>query len=122
MNDSSLIHTRYNCTCHIVFIPKYRRKAMYGEARKSLREIISKLCEMKGVKLIEGAVAIDHIHMFVSIPPKIAVSEFMGYLKGKSALMVFGRHPQFRTQGGEEFLGKGMLCGDCRKRKRVYNT
>ena len=80
---------------------------MYGEAIKSLREIIRKLCEMKGVTPIEGAVAIDHIHMLVSIPLKIAVSEFMGYLKGKSALMVFGRHPHFRTQGGRNFWARG---------------
>ena len=107
MNDSSLSHTRYNCTYHVVFIPKYRRKAMYGDVRNSVGEILRKLCEMKGVTLIEGAVSRDHVHMYVSIPPKLAVSEFMGYLKGKSALMLFDRFPQYKTPGKRNFWARG---------------
>ncbi|GHU48779.1 IS200/IS605 family transposase [Clostridia bacterium] len=107
MDDLSLAHSRYNCTYHIVFIPKYRRKVMYGEIKKSIGEILRKLCEMKGVTLIEGAVCKDHIHMYVSIPPKLAVSEFMGYLKGKSALMIFDRYPQYRTSGRKSFWARG---------------
>ena len=107
MNDSSLAHTRYNCTYHIVFIPKYRRRVMYGEVRKSVGEILRKLCEMKGVTLIEGAVSIDHVHMYVNIPPKLAVSEFMGYLKGKSALMLFDWFPQYKTRGKRNFWARG---------------
>ena len=107
MNDSSLSHTRYNCTYHIVFIPKYRRRVMYGEIRKSVGEILRKLCEMKGVELLEGAVSREHVHMYVSIPPKLAVSEFMGYLKGKSALMIFDRFPQYRTRGKRNFWARG---------------
>ena len=107
MDDSSLAHTRYNCTYHIVFIPKYRRKAMYGETKKGIGEILRKLCEMKGVTLLEGAVCKDHVHIYVGIPPKLAVAEFMGYLKGKSALMLFDRFPQYRTQGKKNFWARG---------------
>ena len=107
MDHSSLAHTRYNCTYHIVFIPKYRRKVMYGEIKKGIGEILRKLCEMKGVELIEGTVCKDHVHMYVSIPPKLAVSEFMGYAKGKSALMIFDRYPQYRAQGKRNFWARG---------------
>ena len=94
MDDSSIQHTRWNCTYHIVFIPKWRRKVMYGQNKKDLVEIIKKLCEMKSVQLLEGKVCVDHIHMYVAIPPKLSVSEFMSYLKGKSSLMFFDRHPE----------------------------
>ncbi len=80
MDNQSITHTRWNCTYHIVFIPKYRRKIMYGETKKDLVAIIKKLCEMKQVDLIDGRVCKDHIHMYVEIPPKISVSEFMSYL------------------------------------------
>ena len=99
MNDASISHTRWNCTYHIVFIPKYRKKILFGELRKDVGEILRKLCEMKGVVLIEGATQKDHVHMLVSIPPKLSVSEFMGYLKGKSALMIYDRHPELRYKG-----------------------
>ena len=81
MDNQSITHTRWNCTYHIVFIPKYRRKIMYGETKKDLVEIIKKLCEMKQVRLIDGRVCIDHIHMYVAIPPKMSVSDFMSYLR-----------------------------------------
>ena len=99
MNDASISHTRWNCTYHIVFIPKYRKKALFGELRKDVGEILRKLCEMKDVVLIEGATQRDHVHMLVSIPPKLSVSEFMGYLKGKSALMIYDRHPELKYKG-----------------------
>lgn len=95
MDNASIQHTRWNCTYHIVFIPKWRRKIMYGENKKDIAEILKKLCEMKSVQLIEGKVCVDHIHMYVAIPPKLSVSEFMSYLKGKSSLMFFDRHPEF---------------------------
>ena len=107
MNDSSLSHTRYNCAYHIVFIPKYRREIMYGETKKAIGEILRKLCEMKGVTLIEGNVCKDHVHMYVSVPPKLAVSEFMGYLKGKSALMLFDKFPQYASHGRRNFWARG---------------
>jgi len=106
MYDLSLSHPRFNCTYHIVFIPKFRRKVMYGEVRQSVVEILRKLCEMCGVTLLSGSVGKDHVHMYVSIPPKKAVSEFMGYLKGKSTLMLFDRHPQFR-KGDRHFCARG---------------
>lgn len=83
MDNQSIQHTRWNCTYYIVFIPKYRRKIMYGETKRDLVEIINKLCEMKQVQLIDGKVCRDHVHMYVAIPPKMCVSEFMSYLKGE---------------------------------------
>ena len=88
MDNQSITHTRWNCTYHIVFIPKCRRKIMYGELKRDIVEIIKKLCEMKQVALIDGKVCRDHIHMYVAIPPKMSVSEFMSYLKGKSRDML----------------------------------
>ena len=87
----SLAHTKWNCKYHIVFAPKYRRKVFYVEKREAIREILRVLCKWKGVEIIEGEICPDHIHMLVSIPPKMSVSGFMGYLKGKSSLMLFQR-------------------------------
>ena len=90
MNDmNSLSHTLWNCKYHIVFAPKYRRKAFYGTKRLEIGQILRKLCEWKGVNIIEAEVCVDHIHMLVEIPPKMSVSGFMGYLKGKSSLMIY---------------------------------
>ena len=86
MDNKSIQHTRWNCTYQIVFIPKYRRKMLYGTNKKDLTQIIPKLCEMKGVEVIEGEVCRDHIHMYVAIPPKLSVSEFMS--KGKECVNV----------------------------------
>ncbi|EMF0364898.1 IS200/IS605 family transposase, partial [Enterococcus faecium] len=82
-DDKSLAHTRWNCKYHVVFTPKYRRKVIYGKLRVSIGQILRKLCEMKDVEIIEAHVMPDHIHMLVRIPPKISVSSFMGYLKGR---------------------------------------
>ena len=105
MDNKSIQHTRWNCTYHIVFIPKYRKKMLYGANKRDLSEILPKLCEMKGVNVIEGKVCIDHIHMYVAIPPKLSVSDFMSYLKGKSALMFYDRHPEIRTKWGIDICG-----------------
>ena len=107
MDDQSLAHTRWKCQYHIVFIPKYRRKVMYGKVRTDVREIIKTLCRYKKVEIIEGAVCMDHVHLCVSIPPKIAISEFMGYLKGKSALMIFDRHPELGNKFERDFWARG---------------
>ena len=88
MDSNSLAHTKWKCQYHIVFIPKYRKKVLYGKVRDDVREVIRTLCKYKNVEIIEGAVCIDHVHLCLSIPPKISISEFMGYLKGKSALMI----------------------------------
>ena len=89
---NSLAHTKWMCKYHIVFTPKYRRKVIYNQYRRDLGEILRQLCRYKGVEIIEGHLMRDHVHMLVMIPPKISVSSFMGYLKGKSALMMFDRH------------------------------
>jgi len=88
----SLAHTKWLCRYHIVFTPKYRRKIIYKQIRADIREIIKDLCKWKGVEIIEGHMTPDHIHLLVSIPPKYSISQFMGYLKGKSAMMIFDRH------------------------------
>ena len=87
----SLAHTKWNCKYHIVFAPKYRRKVFYLEKREAIREILRMLCQWKGVEILEGEICPDHIHMLVSIPPKMSVSGFMEFLKGKSSLMIFQR-------------------------------
>ena len=84
MDNKSLSHTRWKCQYHIVFIPKYRKKVLYGRIRRDVREIIATLCQYKNVEIIAGAVCIDHVHLSVAIPPKLRVSDFMRYLKGKS--------------------------------------
>ena len=85
---NDLAHTKWMCKYHIVFTPKYRRKIIYNQYKESIRDILKQLCAYKGVEIIEGHLMPDHIHMLVSIPPKYSVSQFMGYLKGKSALMI----------------------------------
>ena len=92
MNDiHSLAHSKWNCKYHIVFAPKYRRKVFFEEKRLEIREILRQLCKWKNVEIVEGEVCPDHIHLLLSIPPKLSVSGFMGYLKGKSSLMIFQR-------------------------------
>ena len=86
---NSLSHTSWNCKYHVVFAPKYRRKAFYGNRRLEIGKILRKLCEWKGVNIIEAEVCVDHVHMLLEIPPKMSVSGFMGYLKGKSSLMIY---------------------------------
>ena len=107
MDNQSIQHTRWNCTYHILFIPKYRRRIMYGELRNEIGGILRKLCEMKQVNIIEGKVCKDHIHMYVAIAPKMSVAEFMSYLKGKSALMIFDRHPEYKRRGDRHFWARG---------------
>ena len=99
MDKESLSHTRANCKYHIVFTPKYRRQVIYGQLRKDIGEILRTLCERKGVTIIEAACK-DHIHMYVEIPPKYAVADIMGYLKGKSSLMIFERHANLKYKYG----------------------
>ena len=102
MSDMSMAHTKWACTYHIVFISKYRRKVLYGEVRQKLLVIMKRLCRNKGIEIIEGAMCIDHVHMSVRIPAKLSVAEFMGYLKGKSALMLFDENPELRRRTGKD--------------------
>ena len=100
-NDSqSLSHTKWNCKYHIVFAPKYRRQEIYGKLREDIGKILRQLCEMKKVEIIEAEACPDHIHLLVSIPPSLSVSQFVGYLKGKSSLMIFDRHANLKYKYG----------------------
>ena len=96
----SLAHTKWMCKYHIVFTPKYRRKIIYNQIRKDIGENMHELCKYKGVEIIEGHMMPDHVHMLLSIPPKYSVSSVMGYLKGKSALMIFERHANLKYKYG----------------------
>ena len=108
-NDSgSLSHTKWNCKYHIVFAPKYRRQEVYGKIKVDIGQILRKLCEAKKVEILEAEACPDHIHMLVSIPPNISVSQFMGYLKGKSSLMIFDRHANLKYKyGNRHFWCRG---------------
>lgn len=101
MDKNSLAHTRWNCKYHIVFAPKFRRKAIYGEYKADIGKILRELCAWKEVEIIEAHACIDHIHMYVSIPPKLSVSSFVGFLKGKSALILFERHANLKYKYGQ---------------------
>ena len=106
--DKSLAHTKWMCKYHIIFTPKYRRKAIYNKYKQSIKEIIIELCKYKGVEIIEGHLMPDHIHMLVTIPPKMSVSKFMGILKGKSSLMIFDRFANLKYKyGNRHFWCRG---------------
>ena len=105
---NSLAHTKWNCKYHIVFAPKYRRKVFYEDKRVEIRDILRQLCEWKGVEIIEGEICPDHIHMLLSIPPKMSISSFMGYLKGKSSLIIFQKYGNMKfAYRNREFWCKG---------------
>ena len=105
---NSLAHTKWMCKYHIVFTPKYRRKVIYNQLRRDIGEILRTLCRYKGVEIIEGHLMSDHVHMLVMIPPKTSVALFMGYLKGKSALMIFDRHANLKYKyGNRHFWAEG---------------
>ena len=120
MNVNSLAHTKWECKYHIVFAPKYRRQAIYGQIRTDIGSILRKLCEYKGVEIIEAEACKDHIHMLVSIPPKYSVSQIMGYLKGKSSLMIFDRHANLKYKYGErKFWCRGYYVDTVGRNKRA---
>ena len=107
-DESSLSHTKWNCQYHIIFLPKYRRKAIYGKLRRDIGRYFRRLFDYKGVEIIEANACTDHIHMLVKIPPKMAVSSFMGYLKGKSALMIYEEHANLKYKyGSRNFWSEG---------------
>ncbi len=109
LNDiHSLSHTRWNCKYHIVFAPKYRRKVFYYEKREAIGKILRQLCEWKGVNILQAEVCPDHVHMLLEIPPKLSVSGFMGYLKGKSATMLYEQFGELKYKyRNREFWCKG---------------
>ena len=108
MDIDSLAHSKWNCKYHIVFAPKYRRQIIYGQIKADIGRILRLLCERKGVEIIEANACPDHIHMLVSIPHKLSVAQFMGYLKGRSSLMIFDRHANLKYKyGNRQFWCKG---------------
>ena len=120
IDTNSLAHTTWNCKYHIVFAPKYRRQVIYGKIKKDIGEILRKLCEWKKVEIVEAEACTDHIHMLVSIPPKMSVSSFMGYLKGKSSLMIFDRHANLKYKyGNREFWCRGYYVDTVGKNKKA---
>ena len=108
MDTNSLSHTTWECKYHLVFAPKYRRQIIYGQIKADIGKILRELCERKGIEIIEAECCKDHIHMLVRIPPKYSVSEVMGYLKGKSSLMIFDRHANLKYKyGNRHFWCRG---------------
>ena len=120
-NDiSSLSHSKWNCKYHIVFAPKYRRQVIYGKIKSDIGKILRALCDHKGVEIIEANACKDHIHMLVSIPPKLSVAQFMGYLKGKSSLIIFERHAQLKYRyGNRKFWCKGYYVDTVGRNKEA---
>ena len=116
----SLSHTTWRCKYHIVFAPKYRRQIIYGKLKSDIGKILRDLCKRKGVEIIEANACPDHIHMLVSIPPKYSVSSFMGYLKGKSSLIILERHAQLKYRyGNRKFWCKGYYVDTVGRNKAV---
>ena len=108
MDKNSLTHTTWECKYHLVFAPKYRRQIIYRELKVDIGRILRELCERKGIEIIEAECCTDHIHMLVRIPPKYSVSEIMGYLKGKSSLLIFDRHANLKYRyGNRHFWCRG---------------
>lgn len=121
MNDiQSLTHSKWRCQNHIEFAPKYRRKEKYGKIKVDIGRILRKLCEQKGVEIVEAEACPDHIHMLVSIPPSISVAQFMGYLKGKSSLMIFDRHANLKYKyGNRHFWCRGYYVDTVGRNKKA---
>ena len=120
MNDnSSLAHTTWNCKYHIVFAPKYRRQEIYGKIRADIGRILRLLCDRKGIEILEAECCPDHVHMLARIQPKYAVSQIVGYLKGKSSLMIFDRHANLKYKyGNRHFWCRGYYVDTVGKNKK----
>ena len=119
-DNNSLAHSTWNCKYHLVFAPKYRRMQIYGQIRKDIGVILRRLCEQKGIEIIEAELCPDHIHMLVSIPPKYSVASIMGYLKGKSSLMIFDRHANLKYKyGNRHFWCQGYYVDTVGKNKKA---
>ena len=120
MDKNTLSHTTWECKYHIVFAPKYRRKVIYGELKADIGKILRKLCNEKKVEIIEAEACSDHIHMLVSIPPYLSISQFMGYIKSKSALMIFDRHANLKYKyGNRHFWATGYFVDTVGKNEKI---
>ena len=121
---NSLSHSKWRCHYHVVFAPKYRRQVIYGKIKEDIGKIIRQLCDQKGIEIIEAELCPDHIHMLISIPPKYSVAQIMGYIKGKSSLMIFDRHVNMKYRyGNRHFWCRGYYVDTVgRNKKRYRNT
>ena len=120
LDTSSLAHTQWECKYHTVFAPKYRRQIIYGKIKQDIGQMLRKLCEYKGVEIIEAEACKDHIHMLVSIPPKYSIAQIMGYLKGKSSLMIFEKYANMKYKyGNRHFWCRGYYVTTVGKNKKA---
>ena len=120
LDTSSLAHTKWECKYHIVFAPKYRRKIIFGKIRQDIGQMLRKLCDYKGVEIIEAESGVDHIHMLLSIPPKYSVAQIMGYLKGKSSLMIFEKYANLKYKyGNRHFWCRGYYVSTVGANKKA---
>ena len=120
LDTDSLAHTKWNCKYHIVFAPKYRRQVIYGKIKADIGIMLRKLCEYKQVEILEAEACKDHIHMLVSIPPKYSVSQIMGYLKGKSSLMIFEKYANMKYKyGNRHFWCRGYDVDTVGRKKKA---
>ena len=120
LDTNSLAHTKWECKYHIVFAPKYRRQIIYGKIKADIGQMLRKLCEYKGIEIIEAEACRDHIHMLVSIPPKYSVAQIMGYLKGKSSLMIFEKYANLKYKyGNRHFWSRGYYASTVGANKKA---
>ena len=120
LDTNSLAHTKWECKYHIVFAPKYRRQIIYGKIKADIGQMLRKLCEYKGIEILEAEACKDHIHMLVSIPPKYSVAQIMGYLKGKSSLMIFEKYANLKYKyGNRHFWCRGYYVSTVGRNKKA---
>ena len=120
LDTNSLAHTKWNCKYHIVFAPKYRRQVIYGKIKVDIGKMLRKLCEYKQIEILEAEACKDHIHMLISIPPKYSVSQIMGYLKGKSSLMIFEKYANMKYKyGNRHFWCRGFYVDTVGRNKKA---
>jgi len=116
----SLSHSKWRCHYHVVFAPKYRRQDIYGKIKTDIGKILRQLCEQKGIEIIEAELCPDHVHMLIAIPPKYSVAQIMGYLKGKSSLMIFDRHANLKYRyGNRHFWCRGYYVDTVGRNKKA---
>ena len=120
MDVNSLAHTKWNCKYHVVFAPKFRRKVIYNQLRVDIGKILRMLCDRKGIEIIEAEVCPDHVHMLISVPPKMSIAGVMGYIKGKSTLLIFERHADMKYKYGQrQFWCRGYYVDKKKKNTKA---